>query len=171
MAAKSTPPKEPSKGGSGFQSLPLEAQGKKKNELPPRQPKRVTTPKKVAQPKTQPKVKANTPGKSAQAIPDVVSKRMGKRMALFCGIPTLLGLGTFPTSYFIVQKGIELPNVAVLFVSLGLFGLGVVGLTYGVLSASWDEDRVGGWLGFQEFQTNFGRMTEGWKAARERQRS
>lgn len=169
MAAKSTPSKEPSKGGSGFQSLPFEAKSKKKTE-PQRQPKQVTPPKKVAQPKAQPK----SPGKSAkssQSIPDVVSKRMGKRMALFCGVPTLLGLGTFPTSYLIVQQGIELPNVAVLFVSLGLFGLGVAGLTYGVLSASWDEERVGSWLGLQEFRTNFGRMTEGWKAARDRQRS
>lgn len=89
-------------------------------------------------------------------------------MALFCGIPTFLGLASFPTSYFILQQGIELPNVAVLLVSLGCLGLGVLGLSYGVLSASWDEDRLGNALGWSEFQLNFGRMVEGWKEARDR---
>jgi hypothetical protein len=49
-----------------------------------------------------------------------------------------------------------------LLVTLGCFGLGVLGLTYGVLSASWDEDRPGDWLGIAEFQVNFGRMTSAW---------
>lgn len=89
-------------------------------------------------------------------------------MALFCGIPTLLGLASFPTGYFILQQGIELPNVAVLLVSLGCLGLGVLGLSYGVLSASWDEEALGTALGWSEFQLNLGRMIEGWKEARDR---
>lgn len=97
---------------------------------------------------------------------------MAKRMLIFCGVPTLLGLSTFPVSYFFLfQNGIELPNVAVLFASLGLFGLGVAGLSYGVVSASWDEDKPGSLLGFQEFSINFGRIIESWKEARDRDRS
>ncbi len=101
------------------------------------------------------------------AIPEVVSRRMVKRMALFCGLPTLLGLATFPLSYVIVSQGwLELPNVAVLLVSMGGFGLGVLGLSYGALSASWDEDAGGSLLGWPEFRTNFGRVITSWRESR-----
>ena len=96
---------------------------------------------------------------------------MARRMAFFCGIPTVLGIATFVVSYFIVTKGIyKLPNAAVVLVSMLFFGLGVVGLSYGLLSASWDEERVGGLLGASEFSTNLGRLTGAWKEAREQQK-
>lgn len=102
------------------------------------------------------------------AIPDAVSKRMIKRMALFSGIPTALGMSSFLVSYFAVSNAwVDLPTVAVLVISLGFFGLGVLGLSYGVLSTSWDEDRAGGLLGWSEFTTNFGRMTQAWRSARQ----
>jgi hypothetical protein len=107
-------------------------------------------------------------------IPETVSRRMVKRMAVFCGLPTLLGMSTFVVSYLILINGIyEVPTYAVLLVSLGFFGLGVLGLSYGALSASWDEDADGSWLGVTEFSTNWGRMTSEWQAKRtaERQQS
>jgi len=89
---------------------------------------------------------------------------MIKRMALFCGVPTALGVSTFFASYFIVTNDLfKLPPTAVLLVSLGFFGLGVVGLSYGVLSASWDENMPGTALGWTEFRLNFGRMTDAWR--------
>lgn len=101
------------------------------------------------------------------AIPEVVSRRMIRRMALFCGVPTMLGISTFIVSYVVVtQELFKLPPTAVLLVSLGFFGLGVVGLSYGVLSASWDEDSVGSRLGWGEFRLNFGRMTEAWRSSK-----
>jgi hypothetical protein len=67
----------------------------------------------------------------------------------------------------VVSKGLfDLPNTAVLLVSMGCFGLGVLGLSYGVLSASWDEEVSGSTLGWEEFNTNFGRMREAWRAAK-----
>lgn len=100
---------------------------------------------------------------AATAIPEVVSQRMLRRMLVFSGTPTFLGVAAFFVSYLlIVKQQIELPSYAVLLTTLGCFGLGVVGLTYGVLSASWDEDRPGNWLGWDEFQVNFGRMTSAW---------
>jgi hypothetical protein len=92
-------------------------------------------------------------------------------MALFCGLPTLMGLATFPISYTLFQRGVELPNVAVLLVSLGGLGLGVLGLSYGVISASWDEELPGSALGWNEFILNFRRMREGWKEARDRKKN
>jgi hypothetical protein len=105
--------------------------------------------------------------KEEMAIPQVVSQRMVRRVAYFCGIPTFLGIGALIVSYLLVTYAeIKLPPIAVLLVNMALFGLGVLGITYGVLSASWDEERVGGLLGFSEFTTNWGRMVEAWRETR-----
>lgn len=101
-----------------------------------------------------------------RVIPEVVSKRMIRRMALLCGLPTTLGIATFIASYVVVtNEWFELPNIAVVLVSMGFFGLGVLGLSYGVISASWDEETPGSVLGFREFATNFGRMRQAWRSA------
>lgn len=108
-------------------------------------------------------------GSTAQetAIPDAVSRRMIKRMALLCGIPSALGMATFVVSYLLVANDLfEVPTYAVLLVSLGWFGLGVLGLSYGVLSASWDEEIPGSWAGWDEFTTNWGRMTAAWRSSK-----
>ncbi|OLP15827.1 hypothetical protein BST81_24195 [Leptolyngbya sp. 'hensonii'] len=105
----------------------------------------------------------------ATSIPQAVSRRMVRRMAVFSGIPTTLGVAVFFISYWIVIQGwFKLPNAIVVFLSMGCFGLGVLGLSYGVLSASWDEETTGGWLGWPEFTTNLGRMTAAWRSARQK---
>lgn len=110
---------------------------------------------------------ASRKSRSDTAIPEVVSRRMLRRMIVFSGIPTFVGVGIFFSSYFLlVNRIVDLPKYAVFFSTLGCFGLGVLGLSYGALSASWDENRLGGWFGASEFRTNFGRMTEAWRAAR-----
>ena len=102
--------------------------------------------------------------KQEMAIPEVVSQRMIRRVAAFCGVPTFLGVSSLIVSYLLVTLAdIQLPPIAVLLLNMGLFGLGVVGITYGVLSASWDEERPGTILGLAEFSTNWGRMTEVWR--------
>ena len=110
--------------------------------------------------------KKTTASRESMSIPDAVSKRMVRRMALISGIPTALGMSSFVVSYFLIKNvGLNLPHVAVVLVSMGFFGLGVLGLTYGVLSASWDEEIPGSILGWQEFTTNLGRMTSAWRSA------
>jgi hypothetical protein len=106
--------------------------------------------------------------KEEMTIPKVVSQRMIRRVAAFCGIPTALGITTLIVSYLLtIYTDIKLAPIAVLLVNMGLFGLGVLGITYGVLSASWDEDRVGNWLGLAEFGTNWGRMVDVWRETRQ----
>ncbi|MBL1211014.1 PAM68 family protein [Geminocystis sp. GBBB08] len=101
---------------------------------------------------------------SLQGIPEVVSNRMLKRMAIFSGIPTGMGIFSFFAFYVVVtQKWLIVPNTAVLLITMGLFGLGVLGLSYGVLSTSWDEQREGTWWGWSDFTINFGRLTSAWK--------
>jgi Photosynthesis affected mutant 68 len=144
----------------------------KRNPLPfePRQ-KRKKKPQKApdSPPVAPPEAKSNAKSEaSLSAIPDAVSKRMIRRMALFSGIPTGLGISSFLISYWIVkQEWFKLPTVAVLFASAGLFGLGVLGLSYGILSTSWDETRRGSWLGLEEFQLNLGRALGAFRAARQ----
>ncbi|AFZ01914.1 PAM68 family protein [Calothrix sp. PCC 6303] len=106
--------------------------------------------------------------KEEMAIPKVVSQRMIRRVAAFCGIPTFLGITTLVVSYLLVSFAhIKLPPIAVLLVNMGFFGLGVLGITYGTLSASWDEDRTGTWLGWNEFTTNWGRMVSEWRTTKQ----
>ena len=101
------------------------------------------------------------------AIPEVVSNRMLKRMLIFSGIPTFVGFASFIAGYFInVGTDIELPNVVVLLTSLGGLGLGVLGLSYGLVSTSWDEREEGSALGLDEAKVNVGRLIQAWKDSR-----
>lgn len=101
-------------------------------------------------------------GNDDAGIPEVVSRRMIRRMAFFAGVPTFLGMSSFVVAYILLTRHIvEFPNVVVLLVSLGFFGLGTVGLSYGVLSASWQEDEEGSLLGTAEFSVNFRRLIQG----------
>lgn len=146
-------------------SLPFEPkQSKKKvkkqtNNSPSNQTK-ITSPES--------ELKQKKESASLRAIPDEVSKRMVRRMAFFSGIPTVMGISSFIIFYIIVsQDWFKVPNTAVLLVSLGLFGLGVLGLSYGLLSTSWDEERLGSLWGWEEFTVNFGRLTSAWRKARQ----
>ncbi|MDZ8189826.1 MAG: PAM68 family protein [Nostoc sp. ChiSLP02] len=107
--------------------------------------------------------------KEEMAIPKVVSQRMIRRVAFFCGVPTALGISTLVASYLLATyANIKLAPIAVLLANMGLFGLGVLGITYGVLSASWDEERAGGLLGLSEFGVNWGRMVAVWRETRQK---
>lgn len=138
----------------------------KKSDKQPQNPKK--SEKKAPETAKKPEMAAPLT-KEKMAVPKVVSDRMARRMALFCGVPTALGMATFVASYLIVSHGwFKLPNVAVVLVSMGFFGLGVLGLSYGVISASWDEEIAGSKLGWQEFTTNWGRMTSAWRSTRQK---
>ena len=145
-------------------SLPFEP--KTKRQKPP---KALSKPQ--AKPKTSEKQASKQPpfNKEEMAIPQVVSQRMIRRVAGFCGIPTALGITTLVVSYLLAMYSeIQLSPIAVLLVNMGLFGIGVLGITYGVLSASWDEERAGSLLGLGEFSTNWGRMVEVWRETRQK---
>jgi hypothetical protein len=145
-----------------------------RNPLPfePRQKPKKNPSKSSAQSLKSPEKPQKSPNKSKQSpqenVPKVVSQRMARRMALFSGIPTALAMSSFFIFYWIIrQEWLEVPPIAVLLVSLGLFGLGVLGLSYGIFSASWDENRVGSWLGWQEFKVNLGQMAAAWRSKKE----
>ncbi len=111
--------------------------------------------------------RSSRPNSNLSAIPDLVSKRMGKRMAVFCGIPSVLGMSSLFIFYWLkVKEIVELPSYLAISVSFGFLGLGVLGLSYGLFSACWDEDRAGTLMGFDEFKVNLGRTKDAWKASK-----
>lgn len=129
---------------------------------PPKEPGR--------QPERQPKRQAAAPSQrssGAKAIPDAVANRMARRIALATGIPTLMGMGVFVGSYVLVTRQIlDIPPSATLLASGGCFLLGVLGLSYGVLSASW-EDAPGTLLGQEQIGVNISRIRASVQAMRQ----
>ena len=102
----------------------------------------------------------------AQTIPEPVANRMARRIAVASGIPTLLGMGVFVGSYVLVsQEILAIPTAATLAASGACFLLGVLGLSYGVLSASWEE-QPGSRLGMEHVGVNLGRLRTSLRAMR-----
>nr|WP_199309227.1 MULTISPECIES: PAM68 family protein [unclassified Limnothrix] len=145
------------------ESEPTPATTPAPRKLNPLPPSTKAKPAQTTQPDSAPK---RVYTRSEMAIPDSVSKRMAKRMAVFCGVPTVLSFASFIGAYFVnTRTEVHLPTVLVFSSSLGFLVLGVLGLSYGVLSSSWDETAPGSLWGIGEFRVNFGRMVEGWRAA------
>ena len=83
---------------------------------------------------------------------------MARRVGIATGIPTVMGMATFIVSYVVVSRGIlDIPPAATLVTSGGFFLLGLLGLSYGVLSASW-ETAAGTLLGFEQIGVNISRL-------------
>jgi hypothetical protein len=109
---------------------------------------------------------AKPPSRRQQSIPTAVANRMARRIALATGIPTLMGMGVFIGSYLLVTRNIvEIAPSLTLLASGACFLLGVVGLSYGVLSASW-EDQPGSLLGTEQIGVNIARVRASIKAMR-----
>ena len=97
-------------------------------------------------------------------IPEEVSKRMVRRASWLAGVPTTLGMSAFFINYYLLVNHIlELPPWFTYAETLALFGMGFVGLTYGVLSASWEPERDGGLVGLSEFQFNVKVLFQQWR--------
>lgn len=103
-------------------------------------------------------------------IPREVNSRILSRILLFSGLPFAIALLILPIAAYLIKQGAPLPNVAVLLVNLLFFGLSVVGVTYGLLSASWDPERRGSFWGVGEFKLNGQRLWGALTSEGERQR-
>lgn len=98
---------------------------------------------------------------SVGAVPELVANRMITRIAALAGIPVFGGLTIFVGAFFYSKKYdvVVQPSIVAYATQLP-FILGLIGITYGILSSSWDEE-PGSLLGFKEAQLNFGRIKEG----------
>jgi hypothetical protein len=117
--------------------------------------------------RTKPIGGASAKSTGAQVIPDVVARRMARRIAIATGIPSVLGMGVIIASYLLVSRGIlTIQPVVTLLGSGALFLLGLLGLSYGVISASW-EDACGTVLGLEQIPLNISRIRESVRAMRQ----
>jgi len=84
-----------------------------------------------------------------------VTDRMLKRVGIFCGTPLVLGFMTGPAFYFAkAVRHMDVPSWVFFTASTATFGAAFVGISYGVLSASWDPRREGSFWGGAEFKEN-----------------
>lgn len=87
---------------------------------------------------------------------------MGKRMLPFVGIPLFGSFASFIGFWYMaVYRDMEFQPALVATTSFVFLAIGLLGITYSVLSASWDDDREGSGLGIDEFKTNIGSLKEG----------
>lgn len=101
-------------------------------------------------------------GPDAGVLPQVVADRMIRRIAGFAGVP-LGGLFVFFGAYFVAKYkyDISVIPVVVAYTTLGCIGSAGVGITYGIMSSSWDPENEGTALGFKEAQVNIVRARDG----------
>ena len=101
----------------------------------------------------------------AIGIPKYVADRMAKRIFFTAGIPTVMGMSVFVISYIIVTKKIaEIPPSSTIAISALFFLIGLGGLSYGILSASWDKE-PGSILGIENIPLNIKRAKAAFKPA------
>ena len=115
-----------------------------------------------------PKIVSKKSAKSTSnktGIPSYVANRMARRIAFTTGIPTLSGMGVFIGSYFLISKVISDISTTLTLVSSAIcFLIGLLGLSYGILSASWDFN-PGSFLGFENIKPNINRMKDAFKTS------
>ncbi|MEB3157885.1 MAG: PAM68 family protein [Synechococcus sp.] len=100
----------------------------------------------------------------SQPIPKAVANRMARRVAIATGVPSVMGMAVFVISYVLVSRQIlDIPPGITLISSGACFLLGLLGLSYGVLSASW-EPQAGTLLGLEHIKPNLQRMRSSIKA-------
>ena len=103
--------------------------------------------------------------KQTSGIPKYVADRMAKRIFFTAGIPTVMGMSVFVVSYIIVTKKIaEIPPSSTIAISALFFLLGLGGLSYGILSASWDRD-PGSFFGIENIPMNIKRAKDAFRPA------
>lgn len=104
----------------------------------------------------------------AAVIPEKVAMRMGKRMLPFVGIPLFGSLGSFVAFwYFATQRDQAFQPTLVAFSTIFVLVLGLLGITYSVMSSSWDPEIEGSTLGIEELKKNVGSLQDGFKRSRE----
>ena len=102
---------------------------------------------------------------STSGIPKYVADRMARRIFFTAGIPTIMGMSVFVVSYIIVTRNIaEIPPSSTIAISALFFLLGLAGLSFGILSASWDKE-PGSFFGIENIPMNIQRAKAAFKPA------
>ena len=106
-----------------------------------------------------------TPKQPSSGIPKYVADRMARRIFFTAGIPTIMGMSVFVVSYILVTRNIaEIPPSSTIAISALFFLLGLAGLSFGILSASWDKE-PGSLFGIENIPMNIQRAKAAFKPA------
>mmetsp|Transcript_28446 Transcript_28446/g.77049 ORF Transcript_28446/g.77049 Transcript_28446/m.77049 type:complete len:278 (+) Transcript_28446:310-1143(+) len=101
-------------------------------------------------------------GGEAAVIPEKVAQRMGRRMLPFVGIPLFGSMGAFVGFWYMATyRDMEFQPVLVAGTTIAFLAIGLVGITYSMMSASWDPEREGTALGTDEFSRNVDNIKAG----------
>ena len=103
--------------------------------------------------------------KQTSGIPKYVADRMAKRIFFTAGIPTIMGMSVFVVSYIVITRNIaEIPPSSTIAISAFFFLLGLGGLSFGILSASWDKE-PGSFFGIENIAMNIERAKAAFRPA------
>ncbi|KAL3903160.1 MAG: hypothetical protein SGPRY_011790, partial [Prymnesium sp.] len=96
---------------------------------------------------------------SAGVMPQVVSDRMLRRVVPFAGLPIVGAFAIFCGFYYAnTQLDLDLPPQLVAYATQLCVLLSFAGITWGVMSTSWDEEVEGSLLGAEQVGRNFDLM-------------
>ena len=127
--------------------------------------KKKNSTKKIAFANIEKKSDIVTQNNKSSGIPKYVADRMARRIFFTAGIPTILGMSVFVVSYIIVTRNIaEIPPSSTIAISAFFFLLGLAGLSFGILSASWDKE-PGSFFGIENIPMNIQRAKAAFKPA------
>ncbi|XP_010261351.1 PREDICTED: uncharacterized protein PAM68-like [Nelumbo nucifera] len=89
-------------------------------------------------------------------IPSVVFERMIVRILFYVGTPMAIGVALLPVFETLKDRHIwDVPLWLPFLTTLVAFGTSALGIAYGTLSTSWDPDKKGSLLGWEEAQKNW----------------
>lgn len=98
------------------------------------------------------------------AVPTVITDRMLKRIIIFAGTPIFFGLTLLPLFYYLkIKHDLDIPTWIVYSIQSLAWGGGLAGISYGIVSTSWEPRREGSFLGWTEFQANLPLVLERFK--------
>ncbi|XP_058085327.1 uncharacterized protein PAM68-like [Magnolia sinica] len=100
------------------------------------------------------------------AIPQVVFERMLVRIVFYVGAPMATGVGLLYLLGVLKEQRVwDAPVWLPFLTALLAFGTSALGIAYGTLSTSWDPDKKGTLLGWEEAQKNWPEL---WKEESEK---
>jgi hypothetical protein len=142
----------PSGSRRGLQSCIMQAekgfrQQEAKSSLPSPTSSSSTPPAKT------PQVTPSSPT-SSPSTPQRVVDRMFIRMVSFAALPVMLGVLSLPVFIYLKNSNEDFPIWVVYIAQNIIWGGGLLGITYGIISTSWDPTREGSLLGWDEFKSN-----------------
>ncbi|CAK9176916.1 unnamed protein product [Ilex paraguariensis] len=97
-----------------------------------------------------------------EKIPDVVFDRMIVRILIYVGVPLVTGLAFLQMFNVVKEQHLwDVPVWLPFLTTFVTFGASTLGIAYGTLSTSWDPEKKGSVLGFEEAQENWVEMWRG----------